>query len=94
MRAGPDAPEALQGAIKNLVAESCLWGWAWVRRLTTLAHTYRNEDLHVVSGLHAMDLNAVAEARAACHNYHADTPRTDFKLNYTSGDIVIRIPLN
>ena len=45
-------------------------------------------------GVHAVGLNTVAEARAACHNYHADSPRAEFKLNYTLGDIVIRIPLN
>ena len=45
-------------------------------------------------GLHAVGLNAVAEARAACHNNHADSPWTDFKLNDIFGDIVFRIPLN
>ncbi|MCZ0954573.1 MAG: hypothetical protein OXQ89_11575 [Rhodospirillaceae bacterium] len=44
--------------------------------------------------VHAVGLNTVAEARAACHNYHADSPRAELKLNYTLGDIVIRIPLN
>ena len=48
----------------------------------------------MVLELHAVGLNAVAEARVACHNNHADSPRTDFRLNDTLGDIVIRIPLN
>ena len=36
---------------------------------------------------------AVTEACTACHNNHADTPRTDFKQNDVMGGIVIRIPL-
>ena len=36
---------------------------------------------------------AVAEACTACHNAHADSPRTDFKMGDTMGGVVIRIPL-
>ncbi|BBL71407.1 Tll0287-like domain-containing protein [Methylogaea oryzae] len=37
---------------------------------------------------------AVSEACAACHNRHADSPRTDFKLNDVMGGVVVRIPLD
>jgi hypothetical protein len=37
---------------------------------------------------------AVAQACVSCHNGHADTPRTDFKLNDVMGGVVIRIPMN
>lgn len=36
---------------------------------------------------------AVAAACFTCHNTHADSPRTDFKLNDVMGGVVIRIPL-
>ena len=36
---------------------------------------------------------AVSEACAACHNHHADSPRTNFKLNDVMGGVVIRIPI-
>ena len=36
---------------------------------------------------------AVSEACSSCHNNHADSPRTDFKLNDVMGGIVIRIPI-
>jgi hypothetical protein len=35
----------------------------------------------------------VAQACISCHNTHADSPRTDFKLNDVMGGVVIRIPL-
>jgi len=37
---------------------------------------------------------AVAQACVSCHNAHADSPRTDFKLNDVLGGVVIRIPTN
>jgi hypothetical protein len=37
---------------------------------------------------------AVAKACVTCHNGHADSPRTDFKLGETMGGVVIRIPLD
>jgi hypothetical protein len=36
---------------------------------------------------------AVAEACIACHNEHADSPRSDFKMGETMGGVVVRIPL-
>jgi hypothetical protein len=36
---------------------------------------------------------AVSEACSSCHNHHADSPRTDFKLNDVIGGIVIRVPV-
>lgn len=37
---------------------------------------------------------AVSEACAGCHNHHADSPRSDFKLNDVMGGIVVRIPID
>lgn len=36
---------------------------------------------------------AVAAACFTCHNTHADSPRTDFKMNDVMGGVVIRIPM-
>jgi hypothetical protein len=36
---------------------------------------------------------AVAPACVDCHNAHADSPRSDFKLGEVMGGVVIRIPL-
>ena len=36
---------------------------------------------------------AVAPACVSCHNQHADTPKTDFKLGDVMGGVVIRIPI-
>jgi len=36
---------------------------------------------------------AVADACVTCHNNHADSPRTDFKLGDVMGGVVIRIPI-
>ena len=36
---------------------------------------------------------AVAPACVSCHNGHAESPRTDFKLGDTLGGVVIRIPM-
>jgi NAD(P)-dependent dehydrogenase (short-subunit alcohol dehydrogenase family) len=36
---------------------------------------------------------AVAEACISCHNEHADSPRSDFKMGETMGGVVVRIPL-
>lgn len=38
--------------------------------------------------------NAIAPACVSCHNEHADTPRTDFKLGDVMGGVVIRIPVD
>jgi hypothetical protein len=37
---------------------------------------------------------AIAPACVSCHNGHAESPRTDFKLNDVMGGVVIRIPTN
>ncbi len=36
---------------------------------------------------------AVSKACVSCHNGHADSPRTDFKLEDVMGGVVIRIPV-
>lgn len=36
---------------------------------------------------------AVAPACITCHNGHADSPRTDFKLGDVMGGVVVRIPI-
>lgn len=36
---------------------------------------------------------AIADACVDCHNKHADTPKTDFKLGDVMGGVVLRIPL-
>lgn len=36
---------------------------------------------------------AVADACVDCHNKHADSPKTDFKLGDVMGGVVVRIPL-
>ncbi|MGX5200768.1 Tll0287-like domain-containing protein [Aliikangiella sp. IMCC44632] len=37
---------------------------------------------------------AVSKACVDCHNDHADSPKTDFKIGDTMGGLVIRIPLD
>jgi hypothetical protein len=37
---------------------------------------------------------AVSKACVSCHNGHADSPRTDFKLDDVMGGVVIRIPID
>lgn len=37
---------------------------------------------------------AVSKACVSCHNGHADSPRTDFKLDDVMGGVVIRIPVD
>ncbi|MPZ58038.1 MAG: DUF3365 domain-containing protein [Rhizobiales bacterium] len=37
---------------------------------------------------------AVSPACVSCHNAHAETPRTDFKLDDVMGGVVIRLPMN
>jgi len=39
-------------------------------------------------------INTIAPACVSCHNEHADTPRTDFKLGDVMGGVVIRIPVD
>ena len=37
---------------------------------------------------------AVAEACVDCHNYHKDSPRSDFEVGDVMGAVVIRIPMD
>jgi hypothetical protein len=55
---------------------------------------YKEETLGDVTYFTAVYADkAIAAACFTCHNTHADSPRTDFKLNDVMGGVVIRIPL-
>jgi hypothetical protein len=55
---------------------------------------YKEETLGDVTYFTAVYADkAIAAACFTCHNTHADSPRTDFKLNDVLGGVVIRIPL-
>lgn len=55
---------------------------------------YKEETLGDITYFTAVYADkAIAAACFTCHNMHADSPRTDFKLNDVMGGVVIRIPL-
>ena len=55
---------------------------------------YGTEELGGVSYFTAVYPDvAVSDACTTCHNDHADTPRTDFKVGEVMGGVVIRVPL-
>jgi hypothetical protein len=58
------------------------------------AQFYREEELAGARYLTAVYPDkAVSEACVSCHNKHADSPRTDFKIGDVMGGVVVRVAL-